>query len=39
MEMALAQRNHGVHTLRTPIFDALRDDRSYHLLLRESGLG
>ena len=38
LETAFQRRNHGVHALRSPIFDGCRDDRRYNDLLRRSGL-
>ena len=38
METAFQRRNHGVHLLRTPLFDGFRDDRRYANFLRRTGL-
>lgn len=37
-ETAFQRRNHGVHIIRTPLFDAFRDDRRYGDLLRRTGI-
>lgn len=38
METARRRRNHGVHMLRTPMFDALRDDPRYRQFLLTTGV-
>lgn len=38
LERAFQRRNHGVHLVRTPLFDAFRDDPKYSDLLRGAGL-
>ena len=38
LEVAFQRRNHGVHVIRTPLFDAFRDDPRYSDLLRRTGL-
>ena len=38
METAVARRNHGVHLLRSPVFDGFRDDHRYPNFLRLTGI-
>jgi TolB-like protein/Tfp pilus assembly protein PilF len=38
LETAFQRRNHGVHVLRCPLFDGLRDDPRYANFLRRTGV-